>query len=79
MTQVVQKWIAKVGSKTVSIEKDSPRETGWIESFNPKLRDELVDWEIFHSLRVAQILIETRPHSALGCRAGVHIGPTSPC
>jgi transposase InsO family protein len=46
------------------------------ESFNGKLRDELLDWEIFYSLREAEVLIErwrqhyntVRPHSALGYR-----------
>ncbi len=56
------------------IEPGSPWENGYIESFNGKLRDELLDREIFYSLREAQVLIEDwrqfyntkRPHSALG-------------
>ena len=69
--------IAAVGAKTAYIEKSSPWENGYVESFNGKLRDELLNVEIFNSLREAQVLIETwrrhynavRPHSAPGCRA----------
>lgn len=72
----VKDWIAAVGAKTAYIEKSSPWENGYVESFNGKLRDELLDGEIFNSLREAQILIESwrrhyntiRPHSALGYR-----------
>ena len=69
-------WIKAVGAKTAYIEKSSPWENGYVESFNGKLRDELLNVEIFNSLREAQILIESwrrhynavRPHSALGYR-----------
>jgi putative transposase len=72
----VKDWIAAVGAKTAYIEKSSPWENGYVESFNGKLRDELLNVEIFNSLREAQILIENwrrhyntiRPHSALGYR-----------
>jgi transposase InsO family protein len=72
----VKDWIAAVGAKTAYIEKSSPWENGYVESFNGKLRDELLNIEIFSSLREAQILIENwrrhyntvRPHSALGYR-----------
>jgi transposase InsO family protein len=58
------------------IEPGSPWENGYIESFNGKMRDELLNGEIFYSLKEAQILIEqwrqhyntVRPHSALGYR-----------
>jgi transposase InsO family protein len=67
-------WISAMGSKTATIEPGSPWENGYVESFNSKLRDELLNREIFYSLREAQILIEgwrkhynaIRPHSALG-------------
>jgi putative transposase len=70
----VRNWIAAVGAKTAYIEKGSPWENGYIESFNGKLRDELLNGEIFYSLREAQIVIEQwrqhyntkRPHSSLG-------------
>ena len=72
----VEDWIAAVGAKTAYIEKSSPWGNGYVESFNGKLRDELLNVEIFNSLREAQVLIESwrrhhdtiRPHSALGYR-----------
>jgi transposase InsO family protein len=73
VAQSVRDWIAAVGAKTAYIEPGSPWENGYVESFNSKLRDELLNREIFYSLREAQILIEgwrrhynaIRPHSAL--------------
>ena len=73
-------WIAAVGAKTACIEPGSPCENGYCESFNARFRDELLNGEIFYSLREAQILIEqwrihdntVRPHSALG------YGPPAP-
>jgi transposase InsO family protein len=73
VAQAVRDWIAAVGSRTAYIEPGSPWENGYVESFNSKLRDELLNREIFYSLREAQILIEAwrqhynaiRPHSAL--------------
>ena len=72
----VQAWIAAVGAKTAYIAPGSPWENGYIESFNARLRDELLDGEIFYSLREAQIIIESwrrhyntvRPHASLGYR-----------
>jgi transposase InsO family protein len=63
-----------MGAETAYIERGSPWENGYIESFNARLRDELLDGEIFYSLREAQIVIESwrrhynrvRPHAALG-------------
>ena len=76
VAKAVRDWIVRAGSSTAYIEKASPWENGYIESFNSKLRDELIDREIFYSLREATILIEAwrrhynaiRPHSALGYR-----------
>jgi putative transposase len=70
----VQAWIGAVGAKTAYIAPGSPWENGYIESFNARLRDELLDGEIFSSLREAQIIIESwrrhyntvRPHASLG-------------
>ncbi|MEY8798768.1 transposase, partial [Leisingera sp. XS_AS12] len=72
----VRAWIEAVGAKTAFIEPGSPWENGYVESFNARLRDELLDRELFYSLREAQIIIESwrkhyntkRPHSALGYR-----------
>ena len=76
VAEAVRKWIAAVGAKTAYIEPGSPWENGYIESFNARFRDELLDGEIFYSLREAQVVIEqwrrhynaVRPHSALGYR-----------
>jgi transposase InsO family protein len=68
--------ITAVGAMTAYIEPGSPWENGYCESFNGRFRDELLEGEIFYSLREAQILIEKwrkhynteRPRSALGYR-----------
>ena len=73
----MREWLARVGVQTLFIEPGSPWENGYVESFNGKLRDELLNREIFYTLREAQVLIEAwrqeynqrRPHSALGYRA----------
>jgi transposase InsO family protein len=56
-TREVRKWLAKLGVKTLYIEPGSPWENGYIESFNGKLRDELLNREIFTTLTEAKILI----------------------
>ena len=69
-------WLRRVGVKTLYIEPGSPWENGYVESFNGKLRDELLDRERFDTLHEARVLIErwrhhsntVRPHSALGYR-----------
>ena len=76
VAKAVRDWIAAVGAETTYIEPGSPWENGYIESFNARFRDELLDGEIFSSIREAEILIErwrrhyntVRPHSALGYR-----------
>jgi len=55
----VQEWITAVGVKTAYITPGSPWENGFIESFNARLRDELLDGEIFYSLNEARIVIES--------------------
>lgn len=72
--KAVRNWLSSVGVKTLYIEPGSPWENGYIESFNGKLRDELLNGEIFTTLLEARVLIESwrneynqlRPHSALG-------------
>jgi len=69
----VREWLSRVGVQTLYIEPGSPWENGYNESFNGKLRDELLNREIFYTLTEAQVLIEQwrqhyntiRPHSAL--------------
>jgi putative transposase len=90
VAKVVRGWLGRIGVKTLFIEPGSPWENGYNESFNGKLRDELLDREIFYSLREAEVLIErwrrhyntVRPHSALGYRPpapeAVLPGPAGP-
>jgi putative transposase len=59
VVKAVQEWIAVAGAKTAYIERGSPWENGYIESFNARLRDELLNGEIFYTLREAQIVIES--------------------
>lgn len=72
----VKDWLERVEVKTLFIEPGSPWENGYVESFNGKLRDELLNGEIFDTLMEAKVLTERwrieyntiRPHSALGYR-----------
>ena len=72
----VRQWIAAVGARTAFIEPGSPWENRYIESFNARLRDELLNGEVFYTLKEAQVLIESwrrhsnaiRPHGSLGYR-----------
>jgi len=73
---VVRAWLAELGVGTLFIEPGSPWENGYNESFNGKLRDELLNGEIFFTLEEARAVIEAwrrhynqiRPHSSLGYR-----------
>jgi transposase InsO family protein len=72
--KAVRKWLGRLDVGTLFIEPGSPWENGYVESFNGKLRDELLNGEIFYTLLEAQVLIEQwrrqynqiRPHSSLG-------------
>ena len=72
----LREWLDKVDVNTAYIEPGSPWENGYIESFNARLRDELLNGEIFDTLLEAKVLIErwrvhynqVRPHSALNGR-----------
>jgi putative transposase len=72
VAKAVQDWVGAVGTQTAYIVRGSPWENGFIESFNARLRDELLDGEIFYWL--AKIVIESlrrhyntvRPHGFLG-------------
>jgi putative transposase len=74
--KAVRAWLSKVGVQTLFIEPGSPWENGYVESFNGKLRDEVLNREIFYSLKEAQVVIEQwrneyntiRPHSSLNYR-----------
>jgi len=72
----VRNWLSALSVGTLYIEPGSPWENGYVASFNGKLRDELLNVEIFDTLREAQVLMERwrkyynteRPHSSLGYR-----------
>ena len=72
-------FLSRMSVRPLFIEPGSPWENGYIESFNGKMRDELLAREIFYSLKEAQVLIEmwrkhyntVRPHSSLGYRPPV--------
>ena len=74
--KAVRKWLAELGVTTLFIEPGSPWENGYVESFNGKLRDELLNGEIFDTLLEARVLLERwrreyncyRPHSSLQYR-----------
>jgi transposase InsO family protein len=83
----VRDWLKRIGVGTLFIEPGSPWENGYIESFNGKLRDELLNGEIFYTLMEAKVLIErwrreyntVRPHSALGYRPPAPEAVLHPC
>jgi putative transposase len=62
VAKAVRAWIAAVGAKTAYIEPGSPWENGYCESFNSKLRDELLKGEIFYTLEEAKVVIEHWRH-----------------
>ena len=70
----VREWLVRMGARTLYIEPGSPWENGYIESFNGKLRDELLDREVFYTMLEVRVLTEryrrtynqVRPHSSLG-------------
>ena len=83
--ELVRVWLERLGVQTLFIELGTPWENGYVESFNGKFRDELLDREIFYTVAEAKVLVERwrreyntiRPHSALGYRppAPVTIAP----
>jgi len=74
--KALRRWLHRLGVKTLFIEPGSPWENGYIESFNRKLRDELLNREVLDTLLEAQVVVElwrkqynqVRPHSSLGYR-----------
>ena len=73
VAEAIQQWLQKSGVKTLYITPGSPWENAYIESFNSRLRDELLNVEVFGNLREARVLVEDyrrrynhhRPHSSL--------------
>jgi transposase InsO family protein len=74
--RTVRRWLQRIGVKTAFIEPGSPWENGYNESFNGRLRDEVLNREIFYNIKEARVVIENwrkeyntiRPHSSLGYR-----------
>jgi len=74
--KAVRSWLSRLGVRTLYIEPGSPWENGYIESFNGKMRDEVLNREVFDTIREAKVLVERwrreynhiRPHSSLGYR-----------
>lgn len=79
VAEILRGWLQRLGVKTLFIEPGSPWENGYIESFNGKMRDELLDREIFNTLEEARVLINQwrkeynhfRPHSSKNYRPPV--------
>ena len=76
VAEAVRGWLKDLGVGTLFIEPGSPWENGYVEAFNGRLRDELLNGEIFETLLEAKVLMERwreeynrfRPHSSLGYR-----------
>ena len=74
--RAAREWLTNVGAGTLYIEPGSASENAYVESYNGKLRDELLAWEVFYTLLEVQVLTEQyrrtynqiRPHSSLGYR-----------
>ncbi len=84
--KTLKDWLHKLGINTAYIEPGSPWENGYNESFNGRLRDELLNGEVFYTLKEAQAIIEqwrnhynhVRPHSSLGYKPPAppaHVSP----
>jgi len=76
--KAVRQWLGRVGVKTLFIEPGSPWENGYCESFNGKLRDELLEREIFYSLEEAKVLIERWRHEYNWIRPRMILGYVPP-
>jgi transposase InsO family protein len=86
IARAIRAWMTKAGVATLDIEPGAPRENGYAESFNSKVRDELLNVEEFGSLLEARVLArewrqeynQVRPHSALGYRTPAEFGAMVP-
>ena len=78
--KAIRHWLNHLGVKTLFIEPGSPWENGYTESFNGKLRDELLNREIFTTLTEAKILIEEwrREYNQIRLRSALHYRPPAP-
>ena len=73
IADAIKKWLKRNHVETLYIAPGSPWENGYIESFNGKLRDDILNREVFHSVKEAKVIVENwrleynnhRPHSGL--------------
>ena len=76
IADAIKRWLRANSVETLYIERGSPWENGYIESFNGRFRDEILNRELFHSVKAAKVIVESwrleynnhRPHSGLGYR-----------
>jgi putative transposase len=87
IAEAVKAWLARRGSRTLYIEPGSPWENAYSETFNSRLRDELLDREVFETLKEAKVIVEDhrldynhrRPHSSLGYQTPAEFAATHVC
>jgi len=79
-SKAIRDWLNRLGVKTLFIEPGSPWENGYIESFNGKLRDELLNREIFTTLTEAKVLIEEwrREYNQIRLHSSLRYRPPAP-
>jgi putative transposase len=85
IAEAVRSWLARRGSKTLYIAPGSPWENAYSETFNSRLRDELLNREVFETLKEAKVLLgdhrldynDRRPHSSLGYRTPAEFAAAS--
>jgi len=76
VAEIIRQWLKDLGVQTAFIEPGSPWENGYMESFNGKFRDELLNGEVFDTVIEARVVTgqwrkyynTVRPHSSLGYR-----------
>jgi len=76
ISKELQAWLSQAAVRTLYIQKASPWENGYVESFNSRLRDELLNRELFLSLAEARVVLDLwrieynqqRPHRSLSCK-----------
>ena len=86
IAEAVKGWLARRGSKALYIAPGSPWENAYSETFNSRFRDELLDREVFETLKEAKVIVEDhrldynhrRPHSSLGYRTPAEFGEMCP-
>ena len=70
--EAIRKWLGRVGARTLYIEPGSPWENVYVESFNGKLRDELLDREFFYTLKEVQVLTQQYSRPTTGSEPTAH-------